>query len=139
MSFYKIPSERVVYEVLAFEVILIDFNTGNYYALVNVAKQIWQMIERHMSLNQIAEAVSSRYGRSYESIRLDLENFFQQLLDHGLIQQVDSLEATVDSGELSWEEEYEPPKLQEYTDVQSLLLLDPIHEAAEAGWPEKPV
>jgi hypothetical protein len=30
---------------------------------------------------------------------------------------------------------YEAPKLSAYTDMQELLLLDPIHEVDESGWP----
>ena len=30
---------------------------------------------------------------------------------------------------------FEAPILHKYTDMQDLLLLDPIHEVDEAGWP----
>jgi hypothetical protein len=30
---------------------------------------------------------------------------------------------------------FKPLKLEVYTDMQDLLLLDPIHDAEEAGWP----
>jgi hypothetical protein len=29
------------------------------------------------------------------------------------------------------------PALNKYTDMQELLLLDPVHEVSEAGWPSK--
>jgi hypothetical protein len=32
---------------------------------------------------------------------------------------------------------YQEPKLGKYTDMQELLLLDPVHEVDEAGWPNK--
>jgi hypothetical protein len=35
------------------------------------------------------------------------------------------------SGRLS----FTHPQLQKYTDMQELLLLDPIHEVEESGWP----
>jgi len=31
--------------------------------------------------------------------------------------------------------EYAPPSLDKYDDLKDLLLLDPIHEVAETGWP----
>ena len=31
--------------------------------------------------------------------------------------------------------QYAAPKLSTYTDMQELLLLDPIHEVDESGWP----
>ncbi len=30
---------------------------------------------------------------------------------------------------------YAPPALETYTDMQELLLLDPIHDVDETGWP----
>ena len=32
---------------------------------------------------------------------------------------------------------FEKPVLQKHTDMQELLLLDPIHEIDEKGWPSK--
>jgi hypothetical protein len=33
------------------------------------------------------------------------------------------------------ESKFEKPGLQKYSDMQDLLLLDPIHEVDEMGWP----
>jgi hypothetical protein len=33
---------------------------------------------------------------------------------------------------------FTPPLLHKYSDMQELLLLDPIHDVDEAGWP-KPI
>ena len=33
------------------------------------------------------------------------------------------------------QKEYEPPVIECYPDMQELLLLDPIHEVDETGWP----
>ena len=30
---------------------------------------------------------------------------------------------------------FEPPSLETFTDMRDLLLLDPIHEVTDAGWP----
>ena len=32
-------------------------------------------------------------------------------------------------------QDYEPPQLMKYTDMQELILLDPIHDVDEKGWP----
>ena len=31
---------------------------------------------------------------------------------------------------------FTPPKVNKYSDMQDLLLLDPIHDVDEKGWPE---
>jgi hypothetical protein len=30
---------------------------------------------------------------------------------------------------------FEPPLLEKYTDMQDLVLLDPVHEVDSTGWP----
>jgi hypothetical protein len=30
---------------------------------------------------------------------------------------------------------FQPPTLRKYTDMQDLLLIDPIHEVDDLGWP----
>jgi hypothetical protein len=34
---------------------------------------------------------------------------------------------------------YAKPELQVYSDMKDLLLLDPIHDVSEEGWPIRPV
>lgn len=137
MKVYRIPQTRVVYEVLSTEVIVVDFTTGNYFALIHVAKQIWQLIEQRASVDQIAHLLSHRYQREKLAVLEDLQQFFKELLENQLIESTDPVEdqETTLAPSEGWE--YDIPKLQKYTDVQSLLLLDPIHEVTEAGWPAK--
>jgi hypothetical protein len=33
---------------------------------------------------------------------------------------------------------FEPPVLEKFTDMQDLILLDPVHEVDERGWPHVP-
>ena len=33
---------------------------------------------------------------------------------------------------------FEMPTLEKYTDMQDLVLIDPVHQVDEAGWPRRP-
>lgn len=137
MQFYTIPKSKVIYEILNMEVIAIDFDTGNYYALVHVAKQIWCCLEKGFSKDEIADLLAQHYQKDLKEIFRDVDSFFEQLLKNGLI------EKAQEGPDLKKEDlilepwGYEPPTVQIYTDVQNLLLIDPIHEVTEAGWPEQ--
>ena len=141
MQSYRIPQPRIVYEVLNTEVIAIDFNTGTYYALLHAAKQVWLLIERQLPLDQIAQVLSNHYKHEFSEVLADLQQFITQLLENGLIELAAETPDSPGSTELiqidsqGWK--YDPPKLLTYMDVQDLLLLDPIHEVTEAGWPAK--
>ncbi len=138
MPSYRILRPRIVYEVLNNEVIAIDFDTGTYFVLPHAAKQVWLLIEKQISVEQIAQLMADHYQRGYSQVLLDIEPFIEQLLCNGLIELSDSQGSAegVQIDSQGWQ--YDAPKLMTYTDVQDLLLLDPIHEIAEVGWPEKP-
>lgn len=141
MQSYRIPRPRIVYEVLNTEVIAIDFNTGTYYALLHAAKQVWQLIEQQIPLNQMAQIISDHYKHEFSEVLADVRQFIEQLLENGLIELADETSnspGSINAMQLDsqgWK--YDPPKLLTYMDVQDLLLLDPIHEVAEVGWPDK--
>lgn len=138
MISYRIPQPKIVYEVLNTEVIAIDFDTGNYYALVHVAKQIWQLIEQGATPSQIALKLANHYHREVDLVSADVNHFIEQLLRAGLLEKrVEAMGEIPECRMAAHGLDYAAPQMQQYTDVQSLLLLDPIHEVAEVGWPEK--
>ena len=140
MQQYRIDRSRIVYEVLKSEVIAIDFNTGNYYAITHVAKQVWQLIEQQMPLDQIAQLLANHYKCEMGKVLHDVQHFVEEMLEEGLVelstetQKAQDLTNPIEMPE-GWE--YDVPRLQKYSDVQDLLMLDPIHEVTEAGWPVK--
>ncbi|PIZ04601.1 MAG: hypothetical protein COY58_02290 [Gammaproteobacteria bacterium CG_4_10_14_0_8_um_filter_38_16] len=140
---YKIRQTKIIYEILQTDVVLIDFDTGDYYNLVHVAKQIWQLIEKQASLEQMVELLAQHYQREQATISDDIKHFIQQLLENQLIEPIIEAKNTLTLSDIteitSHDQHYIPPQLQKYSDVQDLLLIDPIHTVSEAGWPEKAV
>ena len=135
MISYIIRQSQIIYEILNTEVIVVDFSTGDYYALAHAAKPIWQLIEGRMSHDQMIEILSSHYQHSMDTIKADLQQFIDQLLEKGLIESIELQEPLDPIPMIFHEKEYIAPRLHTYTDVQNLLLLDPVHEVAAAGWP----
>lgn len=138
---YRIRQSKIIYEILQTEVILVDFQTGDYYNLVRAAKQIWQCIEQHMSLDQIAQCLSRHYQMNEHAVLLDVQKFMAELLENNLIELNNSVaDEKIPENTLQLQTDdltYVPPKLQKYSDVQDLLLIDPIHAVSDVGWPEK--
>lgn len=137
MKSYAICRSKIIYEVLNTEVILIDFNTGDYYTLTHVAKDVWLLIEQQVPMEQMAQILSQHYKCEIDLISQDLQQFINELLGNGLIELIEESK-TVELSPINFQElSYIRPEVQKYGDVQHLLLLDPIHEVTEAGWPEK--
>ena len=141
MKSYCIPQSKVIYEILNNEVIAIDFKTGNYYALTCLAKQIWQMVEKQICLEKMTQVIADHYDREQKQVSKDVESFLNQLVEIGLLEldtKISHDETSDKIFQINFEQDtYEAPTVQEYTDVQNLLLLDPIHEVTDSGWPHK--
>ena len=134
---YHIQTPRVVHETIDDETIVIDFDDGTYYSLRTTANFIWQLLE-NASAGQIVEAVRQQYTGDAEQIESSVHAFLAQLVQAQLIVETDG-----DSSQPvltpidGTPEPFTPPLLEEYADMQDLLLLDPIHDVDAQGWPAR--
>ena len=141
---YRIDTPRVVHEAIKDEVIMIDFESGNYYSLEGSGSLIWDLIVQGASRTTILAHVRAHYDIDGADLEASVDAFLNDLLGENLIFAVDAAlpASTVEGwngagqsqGRLSWQQ----PVLQRYTDMRELLLLDPIHEVDETGWPNRP-
>ena len=141
---YKINAPTVIHEVIDDEVVIIHFDTGNYYSLRDVGLDIWRLVESGATLNEVQEIVSQMYEDGGD-IEGTISQFIVELRREGLIEIVDAkhtpgeqkADLQVEFNNERERQVFEPPVLHKYSDMQELLLLDPIHEVDEAGWPSK--
>lgn len=140
---FIINTTKIVHETIDGEVIIINFDTGNYYSLNAVGKDIWSCLEKNFDLPGISVEITGRYKGDNEEIKRDLHQFLNGLAEEELIildKEVkdDGPEISPDKIEINEGKEklkYEKPELIKYTDMKEMLLLDPIHEVDETGWP----
>lgn len=140
---FRINAPRVVHETIDDEVVMIDLDSGNYYSLRRVGTDIWGFIKSGATIAQIVERITHRY----EGARVSIENGVNQLIDElqqenliipdntGEPEDFETPDAQVETTLAIERAIFEAPILQKYTDMQELLLLDPVHEVDEAGWP----
>jgi hypothetical protein len=101
-------------KLIAGEGIVISFVTGKYYSMRGDAA----LVVGALSNGPIALEES-----------LWAASFLEQLRQEGLIEQTDEGFAIVEVGaDFRWEA---------HADLADTLLLDPIHDAGEAGWPSR--
>ena len=142
---YRINAPKVVHEIIDNEVVIIHFDTGNYYSLKDVGLNIWTLVESGATFNQVIERVSRMYVEVDDEIEGTISQFINELICEGLIENVDvshtpgeqKVDLQVELTRAGALQEFKTPVLQKYSDMQELLLLDPIHEVDEAGWPSK--
>ena len=138
---FRINAPRVVYQTIENETIIIDFDNGAYYSADGVGAEIWEGIAGNLTADRIIHAVSQRYAGDEQEIIEEVGRFIERLQRESLILPMEEppagAHAVSDEGiaEAGLRPAYVPPQLRKYTDMQDLLLLDPIHEVDEQGWP----
>lgn len=144
-SRFRINKPAVVNEVFDDEMVIINLNNGNYYSSNKVAADIWAFVDRGATESEIIEGVTHRYEGNPEDIEEAVTRFIAELQQENLIvpdetnktKSIKRPDPPVETGPETGKLEFEVPVLTVYNDMQELLLLDPVHEVDETGWPGK--
>ena len=133
---YRVHAPKVISETIDGETIIINLESGNYFSLNTSGGDLWQELARHAPRAVILQNFCRRYGLKTDQANADIEEFFARLLQENLIAERPTVGAAIDLNPISGDAPpYEKPVLLKYEDMQDLLLLDPIHDVDEAGWP----
>jgi hypothetical protein len=137
---FKINKPKVIHEIFDDEVVIINLNSGNYYSLQNAGARIWELIEREAMRDEIVAEIVARYDGTRDEIARAVNVLLEEFAQEDLIAPATGERgAEMSAASLSPAGEpriaFEPPVLNKYTDMEDLLLLDPIHEVDEMGWP----
>ena len=136
MPRYEINAPHIVGEVVDGEAIIMDLKAGYYYSCTGVGAAMWRGVEARLSTETLVGLLCSRFPDERSSIGEDVATLIAQFVEHQLVRPAMSPAEPEPDDLLTEIDAYDRPVLQVYTDMQALLLLDPVHEVDEAGWPE---
>lgn len=134
----RVNSPHVIHETIDGEVIVINLASGNYFSVKGAGADIWHVIHSSPGIDAsaITAAVAGRFDRASEAVEDEITAFLEQLRHENLIAAADKGAVTGSNGmAVASGKPYEPPVLETYTDMQDLVLLDPVHEVDATGWP----
>lgn len=142
LGYFSIKKPEVVHETIEEETVIVNLENGNYYSLRNAGMAIWNLIENGANFAEIYQALSDRYQGTPEEIQKGIHDLLIVLQKEGLLQVTSTGPCLNPSPPLNSEARavkpfFEYPVLEKFSDMQELLLLDPIHEVDEKGWPHK--
>ena len=142
MGSYKIKKPHISHETIDGEAVIINLDNGNYYSLDGVGADIWNLIDKGANSEQISELLATNYGINKNKSEKSVKKLTEELINEDLIitseenGNFDPIGVQLVSFENKDKPDYKEPSLEKYTDMQDLLLLDPIHEVDdESGWP----
>ena len=136
---FRVNSPNVIHETIEGEVILIDLKTGTYYSLRDAGAAVWQAIQDGAGEDGIAAELRSRYDASEEQIQEAVRRLLAELEREGLVRADEGEAAPAATSSASDNGAarlpFSAPVLEKHTDMQDLILLDPVHEVGAEGWP----
>jgi hypothetical protein len=136
--YYQVNSPRIVHEYMDGEVIAIDFETGGYFSLREVAAYIWNLLAAGIDSDVVCARLAREFQLEMDAVTGDTAAFIAYLTDNHLVRESASPVSTDMQPPDPRPPRYTTPTVEKFTDMEQLLLLDPIHEVDEvAGWPAK--
>jgi hypothetical protein len=138
---YRINSPQVINETIDGEAIMINLATGSYYSLDRVGGDVWALLEASLPVDDIVSRLGRRYDADEDDIRRGVDHLLQRLAAEELVVPCDDgdLDRTASSEPVVAERApFHAPRLEKFTDMQDLILLDPVHEVDSRGWPHLP-
>jgi len=139
-NFFKLASTAVIHELLDKEVIIANLDSGIYYSLRGTAVPVWQFLLANYGSQQVIRLFAERYTSSVSEIESCLNSFMQKLVEENLLLEAvdaDVQLAEIEINNLLWPAVFAAPILERYDEMTQLLMLDPIHEVDEQGWPHE--
>lgn len=143
LSRFVINGPNVIHDTIDGEAVIINLMSGRYYSLQHTGAEIWDLIENGATAADVARAMTQRYDAGDVDMEHVVVQFLGKLQEENLIRVDGSDEPGPDSvvdtpattGSPREAASFAAPVLSVYSDLEDILLLDPIHEVDEEGWP----
>lgn len=135
---FRLGNPQIISETIEGEAVIIDLNTGFYFGLDRVGSWIWQAVNAGQAEATIVAGAAATFLGRADEIGDHTRAFLAKLEQEGLIAREPAEEDTLadpPSTAAGAQPPFAPPSLTRYEDIKELLLLDPIHEVDEDGWP----
>lgn len=138
---FRINAPDVINETIDGEAIILHLGTGRYYSAQGCGAQVWGWLSAGIPTACAVDLLAASYDSDRTTIEAAVGHFVDHLRAEDLLAPSASpaVEAPQPAAPSDAKVPFEPPLLECYTDLQDLLLLDPVHEVdAGRGWPHLP-
>jgi hypothetical protein len=138
---YRVNSPQVIAETLGDETIIVNLATGHYFNLQQTAVEVWEGLSRQESVPTIVRNLQARYDAADGEIENAVAQLVSDFQAADLIVPEEGDGAPVEAPTAPTAGERQPfvaPTFATFTDMQDIILLDPVHEVDARGWPHAP-
>ncbi|MGI8926136.1 MAG: PqqD family protein, partial [Tepidiformaceae bacterium] len=135
----RVNAPSVIGESVDGEVLIVNLDSGRYYSASGSGDAIWRLAAAGLPPSAIVRELAASYDANPELVGAAVHGFIGQLIDEALlVEDSAAAEAGAEAATplpVGAPAPFDPPLLNKYTDMEQLLLLDPVHEVDETGWP----
>lgn len=127
----QINEDRLLHDTIDGETIVINLENGHYYSLNGPASRLWERISSPggASVSELGQALPEAPGATEAAAAVIA--WASNLVEEGVVLADEPLSpATGDSTQADW-----APRTRRFTDMKDYLLVDPIHDVGDEGWP----
>lgn len=133
---YRLNTSNVVHDIIDGEVLAIRSDTGTYYSMMGSAATLWAALITGADAPTMAQAVAAHHRADVDLVTAALTSFAEDLRAESLLVECEPVgSATIELPAETRGQAWAAPSVEKYTDMQDLLLFDPIHEVNTSGWP----
>ena len=131
----SVNSPLVVSETIDGEAIIMHHGSGLYFDIVGTGAAMWKVIEQTTTAPALAASLCAGYGLAEAEAQVVVREWLAELAAHDLITFGERMvSVAVPTTQLA-DGIFVAPVLGVHADLADMLLLDPIHDVDEAGWP----
>jgi len=139
MANYELNDPATVAETIDGEAVVINLERGVYFSIRGIGLGIWTDVLAGASVGDIITDLCTRHPADAARIPSDVSAFIDRLMEEGLIRSTNhTASSSACIAQSTFDSRYDIPSLEKYTDMEALLLLDPIHDTDDSGWPNRP-
>ncbi len=138
---FCINAPAVVSQAFEDEVVVLNLDKGHYYSLTRAGAAIWNLTLDGVGTRQMVLALAERFDATPAQIEAGMGQLLAYLAEEQLLRPVapPDVERTPPPAAADGPSHTRPPfeglDVQKFTDMEEMLLLDPIHDVNETGWP----
>lgn len=133
---FRIASSQISSEIVDGEIMIINLKNGNYFNLNGSCLEIWTQLQEGVSQERLLSLLSQRYLAEESLLKSELERLLAELQKEELVTVTTGDDSAKHSEDIKSKLPFVSPVLCKFSDMQELLLLDPIHDVDDAGWPQ---
>jgi len=139
---FKVNSPDVAWESFDGEAVIVNLQSGHYFSARGTAALIWRALAGGASRGELDALMSLTFDAAPSEMQGPVGTFIADLLERALLVPLAAGEpasaaSSPAASAPAAKTPFSAPVLDTYADMQDILLLDPIHEVDDQGWPHQ--